>query len=133
MSQADEDRRSLYRACGISAVALAVLYVVIPGLYLAAGLQPSETEAWLTYLADNQAAWWAIVGLSVFTDILYLPIAVALYVALAPVNRNAMLAGAGLLLLFVVLDLAIIWFFVVGVRLLRLASVSPPDRSPSAA
>jgi hypothetical protein len=108
-AQADLERRGLYRAGGISAIVLAVLYVVITGLYVTAGLVPSGTEAWLTYLAGNEAAWWAIVWLSVFTDILYVPIAAVLYVVLASVNRNAMLAGAGFLLLFVILDLAITW------------------------
>jgi hypothetical protein len=93
----------------MSGIAVALLYVVITGLYLMAGLVPTGVEAWLTYLAGNEAAWWAIVWLSVFTDVLWVPIAAALYVALAPVNRNAMLAGAGLLVLFVVLDLAITW------------------------
>ena len=106
---AEPERRGLYRAGGISAIAIAALYVVITGLYLAAGPIPTGVEAWLTYLASNEAAWWAIIWLSVFTDVLYLPIAVALYVALASANRNAMLAGAGLLVLFVVLDLAVTW------------------------
>jgi len=106
---ADGDRRGLYRAGGISGIVVALLYVVITGLYLMAGLVPTGVEAWLTYLAGNEAAWWAIVWLSVFTDVLYVPFAVALYAALASVNRNAMLAGAGLLVLFVVLDLAITW------------------------
>jgi hypothetical protein len=109
VGDADSDRRGLYRAGAISAIVLAGLYVVITGLYLAAGLVPTGVEAWLTYLAANEAAWWAIVGLSVFTDLLWVPIAVALYLALASVNRNAVLAGAGLLVLFVILDLAITW------------------------
>jgi Domain of unknown function (DUF4386) len=88
---------------------LAALYVVITGLYVAAGLVPTDLEARLAYHAANEPAWWAIVWLSVFTDLLYLPVAAALYVALAPVNRNAMLTGAGLLVLFVILDLAITW------------------------
>jgi hypothetical protein len=109
VTEAESDRGALYRASGISAVVLAVLYIVITGLYVTAGQVPSGTQAWLTYLADNEAAWWAIVGLSVFTDLLYLPIALALFAALASINRLAMLAGAGLLVLFVVLDMAITW------------------------
>jgi hypothetical protein len=38
-----------------------------------------------------------------------MPVAAALYLALASVNRNAMLAGARLLVLLVILDLAITW------------------------
>jgi hypothetical protein len=91
------------------AVVLAGLYVVITGLYVTAGLVPTDVEARLIYLAGSEAAWWAIVWLSAFTDVLYLPIAVALYLALASVNRNAVLLGAGFLVLFVILDLAITW------------------------
>jgi Domain of unknown function (DUF4386) len=108
-SEADADRRALYRAAGISAIVLAVLYIAITGLYVTAGLVPTDVEARLTYLAANEPAWWAIVWLSVFTDLLYVPIALAMYVALASINRNAMLAGTGLLVLFVILDLAITW------------------------
>jgi hypothetical protein len=108
-SHEDVDRRSLYRAAAAAAVVVAVLYVVITALYVSAGPVPSEPEALLTYLAGHEPAWWAIVWLSVFTDVLYVPVAAALYVALASLSRNAMLAGAGLLVLFVVLDLAITW------------------------
>jgi hypothetical protein len=105
----DPDLRVLYRAGGLSAIVLAVLYVVITGVYVAAGLVPTGVEAWLSYLAGKEVAWWAIVGLSVFTDVLYVPVAVALYAALSSVNRNAMLVGVGFLVLFVILDLAITW------------------------
>jgi hypothetical protein len=105
----DPDLRVVYRAGGLSAIVLAVLYVVITGVYVAAGLVPTGVEAWLSYLAGKEVAWWAIVGLSVFTDVLYVPVAVALYAALSSVNRNAMLVGVGFLVLFVILDLAITW------------------------
>jgi hypothetical protein len=108
-TDADPDLRVLYRAGGLSAIVLAVLYVVITGAYVAAGLVPTGVEAWLSYLAGKEVAWWAIVGLSVFTDVLYVPVAVALYAALSSVNRNAMLVGVGFLVLFVILDLAITW------------------------
>jgi Domain of unknown function (DUF4386) len=109
VSDADLRTRALYRAGAISAIVVAVLYVVITGLYVAAGLAPTDLQARLAYHATNEPAWWAILWLSVFTDLLYMPVAAAIYVALASVNRNAMLAGAGLLVLFVILDLAITW------------------------
>jgi hypothetical protein len=109
VSDADLRTRALYRAGATSAIVLAVLYVVITGLYVGAGLVPTDLEARLAYHAANEPAWWAILWLSVFTDLLYVPVGAALYVALATVNRNAMLAGAGLLVLFVILDLAITW------------------------
>jgi hypothetical protein len=107
--ETDPDRRTLYRAAGVSAVVLALVYVLITGLYVTAGTPPTGVEGRLTYLAANETAWWAIVWLSVITDLLYVPVALALYLVLAPANRTAMLAGAALLVLFVVLDLAITW------------------------
>ena len=109
LGEAHPDRRALFRAAGVCAVVLAVLYVVITALYVTAGLVPADPEARLTYLAANEPAWWAIVWLSVLTDLLYVPVAAALYLALAPVNRNAMQVGAAFLVLFVILDLAITW------------------------
>jgi hypothetical protein len=53
--------------------------------------------------------WWTILALSVFTDLLYIPLALALYLALEKVNRNAMLLAVAFMGLFVVLDLAITW------------------------
>jgi hypothetical protein len=109
VSDADLRTRALYRAGAVSAIVLAVLYVVITGLYVAAALAPTDLQARLAYHATNEPTWWAIMWLSVFTDLLYMPVAAALYLALATVNRNAMLAGACLLVLFVILDLAITW------------------------
>jgi hypothetical protein len=54
-------------------------------------------------------AWWTILWLSVLTDLLFLPVAIALYAALKKFHRNAMLLAAVCMALFVVLDLAITW------------------------
>ena len=106
---ADVERRWLVRAGGLSGIGVALVYVLITALYVAAGQVPTDVEARLAYHAANEGPWWAILWLSVITDVLYVPVAVALCLALAPVNRTAVLAGAGLLGLFVVLDLAITW------------------------
>ncbi len=104
----DPDRTALSRVGGLAALALGASYLVITVIYTVIGVVPTETgEAWLTYLQDKTAAWWAIVYLSALTDVLFFPVAAALYVALSGVNRHAMLAGAGLLVLFAVLDLAV--------------------------
>ena len=84
MSIVQPQARALGRIGGISAVVLAVAYVVITVLYVVVGAVPTEPDggAWLTYLADRTAVWWGITGLSVLTDLLFLPIAAALFVAL---------------------------------------------------
>ena len=53
--------------------------------------------------------WWAILGLSVLTDLLLVPVALALYLALKGVDRDAMLVATAFIGLFVVLDLAVTW------------------------
>ena len=104
------DDRSLCRAGGISAIVLGLAYLTITGLYVVAGAAPNGTgEDWLAYLDGRTAAWWGIAALSVLTDVLFLPLAAALYVVLRFVNRNTMLLGTTLLVLFVILDLAVTW------------------------
>lgn len=99
----------LYRISGLSAMVLVMAYLSITGLYIAGGVLPEDTEAQLQQFAKQETAWWIILGLSVLTDFLFLPIAIALYQILKEINRNAILAGTGLLVLFVVLDLAVTW------------------------
>ena len=105
----DPDARWSYRAGGISALALGIGYIVIVALYVPMGAPPHGAEARLAYMAGNTTAWWIILWLSVVTDLLFLPVAIALYAALKKFHRNAMLLAAVCMALFVVLDLAITW------------------------
>lgn len=104
-----QDIRRLHQAGGMSALALGISYILITMLYVLGGALPDGTEGWLRHLAGHANEWRAILGLSVFTDFLFLPVAWSLYAALKEYNKNAMLAGAGFLVLFVVLDLAVTW------------------------
>ena len=108
-SVAEPAERTLFRVGGISAIALGSSYLVITALYVLAGAVPSGGEAWLEYLAGHTAVWWAILGLSVLTDFLFLPVAWSLYVALKSANGNATLVSVSLLVVFAVLDLAVTW------------------------
>ena len=105
----DPDAKGLHRVGGTSAVVLFLSYIAITVLFVLAGPRPSGAQDWLLYVGRNRAAWWAILALSVLTDFLFLPIALSLYHALRHVNRNLVLAGAGLIASFVVLDLAVTW------------------------
>ncbi len=73
------------------------------------GAPPTGGEAWLTYLEGKTTVWWAILWLSVVTDLLYVPVAFALYVALSEINRGAMLMASAFVGFFVALDLAVTW------------------------
>lgn len=97
------------RIGGLSALALGLLYLVVIVVFVIAGAVPDDAAERLRYLADHTAAWWLIVALNVVTDLLYVPVLWALYKMLKGVNRDAMLAGSGLVGLFVVVDLAVTW------------------------
>ncbi len=105
----DPDGKWLYRAGGISALLFGIAYIIIMMLYGPMGSKPSGAEAWLTSAAGNTTTWWGILGLSVLTDFLLVPIALSLYLALTGINRNAMLIATAFVGLFVVLDLALTW------------------------
>lgn len=105
----DPDGRWLYRVGGISAIAFGVAYIIIIALYVPMGAKPSGAEAWLAHIARNTTAWWAILGLSVLTDLLLVPVALSLYLALKGINKNALLVATACVGLFVVLDLTLTW------------------------
>src|SRR5262245_3162145 len=89
----DANARSLCRVGGICALVLGAGYVAIIPLYAQVGAPPSGGQAWLEYLAGKTTVWWAILGLSVLTDFLFVPVALALYAALERINRSAMLVA----------------------------------------
>jgi hypothetical protein len=94
---------------GIAAIVLAIGYIVIIPLFAHVGAPPIGGQAFFKYLPGKTAIWWVILWISVFTDLLYIPVAQALYLALKAVNRNAMILAAVFMGMFVVLDLAITW------------------------
>jgi hypothetical protein len=101
--------RAFYRTGGISAILIGTAYVATVVLYAGVGPLPSGGQASLEYLAGKTTVWWAILGLSVLTDLLFVPVAFALYFALKDLSRNAMLLATALVGAFVVLDLAVTW------------------------
>lgn len=107
MATVDPDGKWLYRAGGISAVAFGIAYIAIIALYAPIGAPPTGAEGWLMYMAGSITTWWAIVGLSVLTDFLLVPVALSLYIALKGVNKNMMLLAVACMGLFVFLDLAL--------------------------
>lgn len=106
---ATSDPKQIYRAGALAAFILGSAYLIIFPLYASVGAPPSGGIAWFQYLPGKTDAWWAILWISVFTDLLYVPLIYALYVALKGSHTNAMLLAAALVALFVVLDLAVTW------------------------
>jgi hypothetical protein len=109
VNAAHPDEKWLYRVGGISALTLGIAYITIIPLFAHVGAPPTGGEVSLKYLPGKTTVWWTILGLCVFTDFLYIPVALALYFALERVNRTAMLLASLFVGLFVVLDLAVTW------------------------
>jgi hypothetical protein len=99
----------MYRIGGVSALLLGLGYLAIIPLYTSVGVPPDGGQAWLVYGAGKTGGWWAILSLSVLTDLLFIPVGLALYLALSGLNRSVMLVATSLVGLFVVLDLAVTW------------------------
>lgn len=103
------DDRRLFTIGGAGALAIALGYIAIVVLYALAGAPPVGGEAWLDYLAGKSALWWGIIGLSVLTNFLFVPVALALFVALRSISRTAMAIAVAFVGLFVALELAVNW------------------------
>ena len=110
-SGVDPEGKWLYGVGGIAAIVLVVGYFLTFPIYFWVGDPPaSGVEAQLAYFADHAAAWWAIVFLLIFTDLLLVPIFFAVYLALKHVNKGLMLVALSFTaFLFVILDLAVTW------------------------
>ena len=99
----------VYFTGGVCALILGLAYVIIIALYAPIGAPPIRVDARLTYLAANATRWWWIIGLSVLTDFLFVPLTVSNYFALKEANRYLILLASACIMLFVCLDLAITW------------------------
>lgn len=103
------DETLLYRVGGAAALAIGLAYLVIIALYASVGVLPEGGQAKLQALVGKTTPWWAIVGVSVLSNFLYVPFALALYFALRAINRFAMLLGTAFVGLFVILENAVNW------------------------
>ena len=128
----DRDTNWLCRVGGVSGVALGIGYIAIIGMYVPMGAPPKGVEDHLAYLAAHTAAWWWILGLSVLTDLLFVPLSLALYAVLKEVSRSVMLLATACVALFVFLDLAITWTNVATLIMLSgkfAAAAGPVEKS----
>jgi len=105
----DSDEQSMRRLGGIAALLIGIGYFVIIACYVPMGAPPDGAEARLAFVAGNPGLWWAILGLSVLTDFLFVPVALALYRVLKAIDKTTMLLAAACVGLFVILDLALTW------------------------
>ena len=99
------DEKWMYRAGGIASLTIGVMYIIIIVLYAFVGVPPEGGEARMDDLVGKTTTWWTIVGLSVLTNFLYVPVSLSLYFALRGVNQFAMLIGIAFVGLFVILEM----------------------------
>ncbi len=108
-ANASPDNRWLFKTGGLCTFVLWLAYVATVVLYFSVGKLPSDGAAWLTFLGGKTALWWTIIGLSVLTDLLFIPLALALYASLSRTSRLPSLIPLALMALWVPLDLAGTW------------------------
>jgi len=110
-NKVDPDGRWIYHAGGLSGTLLGIGYLLtIPvTIIIAGGFPPLGAEARLAFFADHTAGWWGVTALMVFTDLLYIPLFLALYHALKDFNKYLMILAFACAGSFVLLDLAITW------------------------
>lgn len=104
---ADPTWKGLYRTGGVCLLVIGLIYIAGAVFPSALGfLPPSDSEAYLKNVAERPMSSQVNFGLFAVTDFLLVPGTLGLYLSLRHVAKNAMLVATGLLLLFVVLDLA---------------------------
>lgn len=99
----------IMRTGGLAALLLAVGYVATMPLFAIVGAPPEGALARIEFHETGTTAWAGIVSLSILTDMLFVPVAVALYAVLRRWNQPAALVTIAFIFLFVVLDLAVLW------------------------
>ena len=110
MESVAPDVKWIYRVGGLSGLMLGAGYLLtFPVIAYAGGFPPPGTEARLAFMAEHAAGWWAVTALMIFTDLLYVPVFLALYQALKGINKYMLLLAVACEGLFVALDLAVTW------------------------
>jgi hypothetical protein len=107
----DLDGKWIYRVGGLSGLVLGIGYLLTIAVMIVytGGFPPSGTEERLAFFAEHSAGWWAVTALMIFTDLLYVPVFLALYQALKGINKYLMALALTCEGLFVALDLAVTW------------------------
>jgi hypothetical protein len=100
---------STYKFGGAFGILSAAASLVATILIFLVGAPPADAEDLLRYLSPATAPWSIIASLSVLAALLLLPFAHSMYRATRESGANLALAGAGLLTVFAILDMAVRW------------------------
>jgi len=101
----DSTWKDVYKVGGVCMILAGLIYIIATALNFVLGAQAGDNAAFLNSLAGNPTVAYVIFGLLFISDILMLPVLLALYLALKHINKNAMLIAAMLLFMFAILDL----------------------------
>ena len=94
----------LCRIGGVSMLIAGPLFIILTALAIALAPSLVSTNAALKNLAGQSILLQTDIGLAILSDLLVIPAALALYLALRGINKKAMPVASGFLCLFVVLD-----------------------------
>lgn len=101
----DVNNKSLYKAGGIFAWALSLLFIIAIGLGVYLGKLPGISGlAWLSSINEKSGAWSAVIAVNLVSDLLFLLVNLSLYTALRPVSRGLVLIATVFACLGNVLD-----------------------------
>jgi len=103
----DPKWKGLYRIGGISMITAGPVFIILAAFAIALAPSLASTDAALKNLASQATLLQGDIGFAILSDLLVIPAALALYFALKGLNKNAMTVAAGLLGLFVILDLGL--------------------------
>ncbi len=90
----DLNDKSLYKAGGIFAYAVSLLFILEIALGVALGKLPGSSGlAWLSFVNDKSGDWSALIYVTVVGDLLFLLVYLSLYSALRSVSRGLILVA----------------------------------------
>ena len=101
---------SLYRFGGICLFATGLFYFAAVVFAMLLGQPPADAEPYLRSLATHPGLAFANYAGFALVDLLLVPATLALYLALRHLARSAMLVGTGLIVFWLIVDLAVTEF-----------------------
>ncbi|MHB1414225.1 MAG: hypothetical protein ACYC1C_03150 [Chloroflexota bacterium] len=106
-SHVDPTWKGVYKVGGVCTLIIGLAYLIGAVLSIIIGPPPSGGELYLQSLAGHAVLSQVNFGAFALADFLMLPAGMALFLALKHRAKNAMLLGAGIMVMAFVLDLAV--------------------------
>jgi hypothetical protein len=106
-SKVDPTWKGVYRAGGVCLFLCGIIFLLVAVFSMIIGSAPSSGQEYLLALSSNVSVAKLNFGLYALSDVLFIPVALALYLSLKQVNKNAMLIAAGLMVMYSIFDLAV--------------------------